>query len=134
MPARIVGRREDVGRAGLLRLIAKALEPPDLHRTDPLPRYAPWGAVILARVVTYVAWALSVALVILVIGATVLAIGLVTGRVTAALSVESVRHSQPFRDPFDRRGAAAQRGQLLGVQPLELSRQRANPPRPPLRH
>lgn len=89
MPARIVGQREDAGRVGLLRLIAKALEPPDLHRTDSLPRYAPWGAVILARVVTYVAWALSVALVILVIGATVLAVGIVTGRVTAVPSIES---------------------------------------------
>jgi hypothetical protein len=80
MTSRIVGRSGDPGRASLLQLIAKALEPPDLHRTDSLPRYAPWGAVILARVVTYVAWALSVALVILMIGATVLAVGIVAGR------------------------------------------------------
>jgi hypothetical protein len=92
MASRFVSRSGDAGRAGLLRLIAKALEPPDLHRTDSLPRYAPWGAVILARVLTYVAWALSVALVILVIGATVLAVGIVAGRVAvAAPSIESVR-------------------------------------------
>jgi hypothetical protein len=75
--------RGDSGWASLPRLVAKALAPPDLHRTDPLPRHAPWGAVILARVVTYVAWALSVALVILVIGATILAVGIVTGRRTS---------------------------------------------------
>jgi hypothetical protein len=122
MPPRFVEQREGTKRVGLLRLIARALEPPDLHRTDSLPRYAPWGAVILARVVTYVAWALSVALVILVIGVTVLAVGIGAGRVAAAPGVESVRRSQSFGDTFDRRGTPVQRGQLLGVEALQLAR------------
>jgi hypothetical protein len=63
-------------RVGLVRLVAATLRPPDLHRSDPLPRHAPWGAVILARVVTYLAWAVSLAV---VIGALVLAIAVVTG-------------------------------------------------------
>jgi hypothetical protein len=122
MPPRFAGRREEPGRVGLLRLVARALEPPDLHRTDALPRHAPWGAVILARAVTYVAWALSVALVILVIGATVLAVHIVTGHVAAAPIIESIHRAQPFGDTFDRRGTTAQRSEFLVVQPLEFSR------------
>lgn len=122
MPPRFVEHREDTERVGLLRLIARALEPPDLHRTDSLPRYAPWGAVILARVVTYVAWALSVALVILVVGVTVLTVGIVAGRIAAAPGVESVRRSQSLGDTFDRHGTPMQHGQLLGVEALQLAR------------
>jgi hypothetical protein len=117
----------------MFRIVARALEPPDLHRTDMLPRYAPWGAVILARVLTYVAWALSVALVILVIGATVLAIGIATGRATLVPGGSSLG-SQPFGDTLDRDGTFAQRVQLPGVQPLELSRQRPHPSCPSLGH
>jgi hypothetical protein len=68
-------------RVGLARLVAATLRPPDLHRSDPLPRHAPWGAVILARVVTYLAWAVSVAV---VLGAVVVAIAVVTGKVSVA--------------------------------------------------
>jgi hypothetical protein len=75
MAARDLTRSDE--RVGLVRLVAAALKPPDLHRSDPLPRHAPWGAVILARVATYLAWALSVAV---VIGAIVLAIAVVTGK------------------------------------------------------
>jgi hypothetical protein len=67
---------DDSGRPGLVRLVVATLRPPDLHRTDPLPRHAPWGAVILARVATYLAWALSVAV---VIGAVIVAVAVVTG-------------------------------------------------------
>jgi hypothetical protein len=70
-------------RVGLVRLVAATLRPPDLHRSDPLPRHAPWGAVILARVATYLAWAVSVAV---VIGTAVLAIAVVTGRLWIAHS------------------------------------------------
>jgi hypothetical protein len=65
-------------RVGLVRLVAVTLRPPDLHRSDPLPRHAPWGAVILARVLTYLAWAVSVAV---VVGTVVLAVAVVTGKV-----------------------------------------------------
>jgi hypothetical protein len=68
-------------RVGLARLIATTLRPPDLHRSDPLPRHAPWGAVILARVATYLAWAVSLAL---VIGAVMLAVAVVTGKLWLA--------------------------------------------------
>jgi hypothetical protein len=68
-------------RVGLVRLVVATLRPPDLQRSDPLPRHAPWGAVILARVATYLAWAVSVAV---VIGTVVLAIAVVTGRLWIA--------------------------------------------------
>jgi hypothetical protein len=68
-------------QVGLMRLIAATLRPPDLHRSDPLPRHAPWGAVILARVATYLAWAVSLAL---VIGAVMLAVAVVTGKLWLA--------------------------------------------------
>jgi hypothetical protein len=35
---------------------------PDAPVADPLPRGTPWGAVILARVVTYLAWGVGVGL------------------------------------------------------------------------
>jgi hypothetical protein len=79
--------RSDV-RVGLVRLVAAALRPPDLHWSDPLPRHAPWGAVILARVATYLAWAVSVAV---VIGTVVLAIAVVTGRLWIAPDSPIVR-------------------------------------------
>lgn len=65
-------------RLGLLRFVVTLLRPPDLHRSDPLPRHAPWGAVILARVATYLAWAISVAV---VLGAIVVAVSIVMGKV-----------------------------------------------------
>jgi hypothetical protein len=69
------------GQVSLVRLVAAALRPPDLHRSDPLPRHAPWGAVILARVATYLAWAVSLAV---VIGTMMLAVALVTGKLWLA--------------------------------------------------
>jgi hypothetical protein len=108
MPSRSDARGRDRSRANLIRAVAGALEPPDLHRTDLLPPGAPWAAVILARVATYVAWAVSVGLVILVIGATVLAVGMVARRLAlASAAVESPRRAQPLRDLLDHtRGVA----------------------------
>src|SRR5688500_8897213 len=100
MTSRFNSQRANSGRFSLLRLATKALQPPDLHRTDSLPRYAPWGAVILARLVTYVAWALSVAFVVLVIGVTVVAVSFVAGCIAGGSSAESVRLSQPISNPL----------------------------------
>jgi hypothetical protein len=135
MTRRFVDGGDATRHAGLLRVVAKALEPPDLHRTDSLPRHAPWGAVVIARVVTYIAWALSVALVILVIGATVLAVGMVAGRAGPPRGVGSLLHpSQSFGDTFHGNRAAAQRCQFPVVQSPQLAGECAHAPRPPLGH
>jgi hypothetical protein len=42
-----------IGISGLFRI-------PEVPLPDPLPKGTPWGAVIFARVVTYLAWGIGV--------------------------------------------------------------------------
>jgi hypothetical protein len=134
MPSRLNSGRDQDERFNLLRIAAGALQPPDLHRTDSLPRYTPWGAVILARLVTYVAWAISVALVVLVIGVTAVAVTFITSCSAGESSSGSVNLPQLLGDTLERDSTAVERRQLFGVHLLKLAGQRTNTTCPPFDH